>query len=106
MSKTLLAIVFLVLGGILGFAGGAITGFGGGAGIGIATGLSAGVCGVAKAALDEGLLTAEQVDQVFNRAVENLRALSPEFETEAEQIVGGAEECDAVLERLRQTAAN
>lgn len=105
MGKTLLAIVSLVLGGVLGFAGGAVTGFGGGAGLGIATGLSAGVCGVAKAAQDEGLLTAEQVDQVFNRAVENLRALSPDLEAEAEQIVGGAGECDAVLDRLRQAAA-
>lgn len=104
MSKALLAILFLVLGGLLGFAGGATTGFGGGAGIGIATGLSAGACGVAKAALDEGLLTADEVDQVFNRALENLRAQSPEIETEAEQIVGGADECDAVLARLRQAA--
>ena len=106
MGKVLLAIVFLVLGGILGFAGGTVTGFGGGAGMGIATGLSAGVCGVARAAQDEGLLTSEQLDQVFNRAVENLRALSPGIETEAERIVGGAGECDAVLARLREAAAN
>lgn len=106
MSKALLAILFLILGGILGFAGGTAIGFGGGAGVGIATGLSAGICGVAKAARDEGLLTAEQVDQVFNRAVENLRAMSPEIETEAEQITGGAGECDAVLERLRAAATN
>ena len=106
MGKVLLAIVFLVLGGIFGFAGGAAIGFGGGAGMGIATGLSAGVCGLAKAAQDEGLLTDEQVDQVFNRAVENLRALSPEIESDAEQIVGGAGECDAVLERLRHAATN
>ena len=106
MSKALIAILFLVIGGVLGFAGGAVTGFGGGAGMGIATGLSAGVCGVAKAAQDEGLLTAEQVDQVFNRAVENLRTLSPGIETEAERIVGGAGECDAVLARLREAAAN
>ncbi len=106
MGKVLLALVFLVLGGILGFAGGAAVGFGGGAGMGIATGLSAGACGLAKAARDEGLLTAEQVDQVFNRAVENLRALSPGIETDAERIVGGAGECDAVLARLREAANN
>lgn len=105
MGKVVLALVFLVLGGILGFFGGAAIGFGGGAGMGIATGLSAGVCGVAKAAQDEGLLTDEQIDQVFARAVGNLRALSPESQSEAEQIVGGAGECDAVLERLRQAAA-
>lgn len=106
MGKAFLAIVFLVLGGILGFAGGAAIGFGGGAGMGTATGLSAGVCGLAKAAQDEGFLTAEQVDQVFNRAVENLRALSPDIENEAEQIVGGASECDVVLERLHRAATN
>lgn len=104
MSKTLLAILFLVLGGLLGFAGGATIGFGGGAGVGIATGLSAGLCGLAQATRDEGLLTDAQLDQAFNRAAENLRSLSPEIETEAEQIVGGAGECVAVLEQLRQAA--
>lgn len=106
MSKTLLAILFLVLGGLLGLAGGATIGFGGGAGVGIATGLSAGICGLAQATRDEGLLTDAQLDQAFNRAAANLRSLSPEIESEAEKIVGGAGECEAVLERLRQAASN
>lgn len=105
MGRILFAIVFLVIGGVIGLAAGATIGFGGGAGVGVATGLSAGICSVSKASQDEGLLTAEQVDQVFTRAVENLRALSPEIETESEQIVGGAAECDAVLARISQAAS-
>lgn len=106
MGKVLFAIAFLIIGIATGFTGGALVGVGGGAGIGIATGLSAGACGVAKAAQDQGLLTAEQVDRIFNRAIGNLRALSPAVEQDAMQISGGAGECDSVLERLRQAATN
>ena len=106
MSKVKFAIVFLIIGVAAGFAGGAMVGVGSGAGIGIATGLSAGACGVAKAAQDEGLLTAEQVDRVFSRAIGNLRALSPEVEHDAMQIAGGAGECNTVLERLREASNN
>ena len=90
----------------MGFAGGAAIWFGGGASMGIATSLSAGVCGVANAAQDEGLLTAEQVDQVFNRAVENIRAPSRGVEIEADRIVCCAGDCDALLGMLNEAASN
>ncbi len=101
MSKGLLATLTFVVGLLVGGVGGGVMGVGSGAGIGIATGLSAGVCGVANAAQQEGLLTAEQVDQVFNRAVANLQALTPEAEDGGETIVGAASECDAVLQKMR-----
>ena len=106
MSKTLLGILTFVLGLVFGGIGGGLVGVGSGAGIGIATGLSAGVCGVAKAAQDEGLLTPEQVDQIFNRAVSNLREIAPDAQLAGEEIVGAAGECDAVLQALRDAAAS
>ena len=106
MGKGLLATLTFVIGLLVGGIGGGMLGIGSGAGIGIATGLSAGVCGIAKAAQQEGLLTQEQVDQVFNRAVSNLRDLTPDAEDSGEAIVGAASECDAVLQKLREAAAS
>ena len=102
MGKLILG---LVIGLLVGGVGGGMLGVGSGAGIGIATGLSAGVCGIANAAQQEGLLTEEQVDQVFNRAVSNLRELTPDSEENGETIVGAASECDGVLQQLREAAA-
>ena len=75
MGKGLLATLTFVVGLIVGGVGGGMMGVGTGAGVGIATGLSAGVCGIANAAQQEGLLTEEQVDQVFNRAISNLKRI-------------------------------
>ena len=44
--------------------------------------------------------TAEQVDQVMNRAVQDLRAISGVAATE--EIVGTAAPCEAALVRLRE----
>lgn len=101
MGKLILG---LVIGLIVGGIGGGMLGVGTGAGAGIATGLSAGVCGIANAAQQEGLLTEEQVDQVFNRAVSNLRELTPDAEENGETIVGAASECDAFLQEMRNAA--
>ena len=103
MGKLILG---LVIGLLVGGIGGGMLGVGSGAGIGIATGLSAGVCGIANAAQQEGLLTEEEVDQVFNRAVSNLRELTPDAEDSGETIVGAASECDDVLQKLRDTATS
>ncbi|MEM6496491.1 MAG: hypothetical protein AAF709_07185 [Pseudomonadota bacterium] len=106
MSKGLLATLTFIVGLLFGGIGGGMMGLGSGAGIGIATGLSAGVCGIANAAQQEGLLTEEQVDQVFNRAVSNLKELAPEAEEGGGEIVGAASECDAVLQALRDAATS
>ncbi|MBY6082782.1 MULTISPECIES: hypothetical protein [Ruegeria] len=103
MGKLILG---LVIGLLVGGIGGGMLGIGSGAGMGIATGLSAGVCGIANAAQQEGLLTEEQVDQVFNRAVTNLRELTPDAEENGDAIVGAASECDAVLQQLRDAAVS
>lgn len=94
------AIIGALVGLVVGLAGGALLGFGGGAGVGIATGFTAGACGVVRAAQEEGLLTEEQVDQVFNRGLAMLQEMNPDAAA-AEPVVGGAAECDAALARLR-----
>ncbi|MEO9574478.1 MAG: hypothetical protein ABJ263_04850 [Tateyamaria sp.] len=106
MGKGLTAVLSLIVGLVVGGIGGGMVGIGSGAGIGIATGLSAGICGVANAAQQEGLLTPEQVDQVFNRAVSNLEELTPEAEESGETIVGAASECEGLLQKLREAAAS
>jgi len=54
------------------------------------------------AAQEEGIMTAEQVDQVLVRAARDMagRAELPE----GDRIVGSAAECDAVMARLRDAA--
>ncbi len=99
-------IIGLVIGLIVGGIGGGVLGVGTGAGAGIATGLSAGVCGITRAAQQEGLLNEEQVDQVFNRAMNNLKELTPDAEEGGEEIVGAASECEQFLQQLRDAAAS
>ncbi|MEE4237416.1 MAG: hypothetical protein V2I51_11910 [Anderseniella sp.] len=103
MGKALTIIISLIAGGAIGgFVGGSL-GFGAGAGNGIAVGLPAGVCGVTRAAQDEGLLSKAQVDQVLNRAVSNLKAIAPDAEA-TETITGASEECDKILAKLKEAA--
>ena len=103
MGKVLLSIIFLVIGGVIGFAGGSMLGAGAGAGVGIATGTSAGICATVEAAVAEGLLSPEQVDQVLTRAAADMAAISGNDSPEA--MVGAVADCEQIMERLR-TAAN
>ena len=103
MSKTFTIVLSLLAGGAIGGIVGGVLGFGAGAGNGIAVGLPAGVCGVTRAAQDEGLLSKAQVDQVLNRAVSNLKAIAPDAEV-SETITGASEECDKILAKLKEAA--
>jgi len=102
MGKALLAVVALVVGVVIGAVG--AMGLGGGAmmGAGVATGLSAGICATVEAAQEEGIMTAEQVDQVLQRAARDIGG-SVELPP-GEGMVSGAEECAAVMEQLRAGA--
>ncbi|MGJ8586185.1 MAG: hypothetical protein ACSHXD_19000 [Marinosulfonomonas sp.] len=95
-----------IIGAIIGVAVGAVGGLslGGGAmmGVGVATGLSAGVCSTVQAAQEEGLLTAEQVDQILNRAAADLT--SGTNLPEGEQMVGSAAQCDDVMAKLKSAS--
>lgn len=100
MGKVLIAILFLIIGLIVGGVGAMTVGGGAMAGIGVATGLSAGICSTVKAGQEEGLLTAEQVDQVLTRASRDLAGMADL--PEGEEVVGSAAACDNVMQRLRE----
>lgn len=103
MGRILIGLGGLILGLVIGvLASGAVVG--GAAGIGVATGLSGGICAVVTAAQDEGVLTEEEIGQVLRRAASNLSgdaALPDDLE-----VVGNAEECQQVMARLREAAAD
>lgn len=103
MGNLLIGVLGLVVGLVLGAVlGGSMIG-GTAAGFGVATGLSAGICSTVQAAQEEGLLTAEQVDTVLTRAAADLGA------TEVVQdggLVGSAAQCDQVMQRLSEAAAD
>jgi hypothetical protein len=80
-------------------ASGYLTGIG--AGVGIATGLQAGVCIAVEAARSEGLITAEQVDQVLNATG---RQWATEKFTDHTPPPGEKPDCEKVVANLRQTA--
>lgn len=102
MGKFIILVIGLVIGGLGGalivapLVGGAAMGAGAG------TGLSAGICATVVAAQEEGLLTSDQIDQVLTRAATDLsgKATLPEGQT----LVGGAAECEAVMQKLRAAA--
>ena len=102
MGKVLIGLVGLTIGlGVSAVFGGSVIG-GKAAGVGIATGASAGICMTVKATEAEGLLTLEEIDQVLTRAAADAAALAG---NEApREIVGSANDCTAVLQRIRESA--
>lgn len=103
MGKAVVGIIGLVIGLAVGGYGGLTLGGGAMMGVGVATGLSAGLCATVQAAQEEGIMKAEQVDQVLKRAAADLGGVTNL--PEGEKMVGGAAECQAVLTRLREAAA-
>lgn len=102
MSKTVLAILSLIIGLAVGAYGGLSLGGGAMMGIGVATGLSSGICATVQAAQEEGIMTAEQADVVLARAAKDLssKASIPE----GDQMVGTATRCDAFMAKLKNAA--
>ena len=76
MKGFIIAVIFLVIGGI----GGGLLALGMGAGLGAAGGLivgsQAGVCLAMEMAKNDGLLTAEQIDKVIVDTVNTIRGKS------------------------------
>jgi len=72
MGKTGVGIAALIVGLLAGAVGGLSLGGGAMMGAGAATGVSMGICSTVQAAQDIGALTPAQVDQVLNRAAQNI----------------------------------
>lgn len=101
MGKVVYGLIGLVIGAVVGtmFFGALIGGTA--AGIGVATGLSAGICSTVQAAVEEELLTPEQVDQVLNRAASDIAEMSSDVSARSE-IVGSANDCQEVMKSLAE----
>jgi hypothetical protein len=100
MKTALIAIVFLLIGGAVG--GFLALGFGAGlgAGAGIVVGSQAGACLAVESAKDQGLLSAEQIDQVLAGAIGKIKGKA-ELPPDAEpQWVGTAADCAAMIAEL------
>ena len=100
MKTALIAIVFLLIGGAVG--GFLALGFGAGmgAGAGIVVGSQAGACLAVESAKDQGLLSAEQIDQVLAGAIGKIKSKS-ELPPDAEpKWVGTAADCAAMIAEL------
>ncbi|MGB5427679.1 MAG: hypothetical protein WBN95_12925 [Gammaproteobacteria bacterium] len=99
MKSFLIFLVGAVVGGIacIILASGIFTGIG--AGVGIATGLQAGACLTVEAARDQGLVTAEQVDDVLNAAV---KLIASEYSSAESTSMGGDLECEKVVAQLKE----
>jgi len=99
MGKFILALVFLIIGAVIGFLGSGLVG-GAAMGIGVATGASAGICMTVEAAEEEGFLTPEEIDQVLNRAAADMSEIAGS--DAPGELVGARDDCAAVMERLRE----
>lgn len=104
MKAFLLLSVGFVLGGILGVVGGGAIGTGVGAGVGVATSLQAGACLTVEAAKEEGLITADQVGQIFAAAAKTITA---QADVGADTDFADTDaECQVVVAKLKQAAAD
>jgi hypothetical protein len=104
MKGFLLLLLGFIVGGVVGVLGGGMIGTGVGAGVGIATGLQAGACLTVEAAKAKGLITGEQIPEIFAAAGDMMRteahiAADTDFaDTDAE--------CQLVIAKLKQSTAN
>ena len=100
MKTALIAIVFLLIGGAVG--GFLALGFGAGmgAGAGIVVGSQAGACLAVESAKDQGLLSAEQIDQVLAGAIGKIKSKSALPADAEPQWVGTAADCAAMIAEL------
>jgi hypothetical protein len=74
-----------------------------GPGAGIATGLQAGACLTVEAAKEKGLITAEQVEEIFAAAAETMKV---EADIGADTDFADSDaECREVVAKLKQAAA-
>ena len=101
MKSFLIFLAGAIVGGVACFilASGLFTGIG--AGVGIATGMQAGMCLAVEAAREQGLIAADQVDDVLN-ATGKLVA-SDEFGNEATSM-GANLDCEKVIAQLKEAA--
>ena len=102
MGKAVIGIIGLIAGVVLGVVFGGALATGTAAGLGVASGLNAGICATVQAAQNEGLLSAEQVDQVLTRAAADIATVQG-LELE-DDILGSSAHCEKVMAELAEAA--
>ena len=104
MKTAIIAIVFLLIGGAVGGYMALGYGAGMGAGAGIVVGSQAGACLAMESAKDQGLLSAEQIDQALAGAIGKIKGkaqVPPDAEFEW---VGSEADCAAMIAELATAA--
>jgi hypothetical protein len=104
LKTPILAIVFLLIGGVLGGFLALGYGAGMGAGAGIVVGSQAGACLAMESAKDQGLLSAEEIEQVLDGAIGKIQGkaqLPPEAKF---KWVGTEADCAAMIAELEAAA--
>jgi hypothetical protein len=74
MKTFLVFVLGLIIGGVGGLFGGGLLGVGLGTGAGVATGLQAGACMAVEAARENGMISSEQIGEVFAAIGESMKA--------------------------------
>lgn len=99
MKNFLIFLLGTAVGGIASFVFASMLFTGIGAGVGVATGLQAGACLTVEAAKDQGLITAEQVDEVLIAAGKQIAseeyagtATAPSNDLDCEKVVAQLKE--------------
>ena len=104
MKTAIIAIVFLLIGGAVGGFLALGYGAGMGAGAGIVVGSQAGVCLAVESAKDQGLLSAEQIDQVLAGAVGKIKEKAEPPPDAELRWVGTEADCAAMIAELGAAA--
>jgi len=104
MKTAIIAIVFLLIGGAIGGYMALGYGAGMGAGAGIVVGSQAGACLAMESAKDQGLLSAEQIDQALAGAIGKIKGKAQLPPDAKFQWVGNEADCAAMIAEL-ETAA-
>jgi hypothetical protein len=104
MKTTIIAIVFLLIGAAAGGFLALGVGAGMGAGAGIVVGSQAGACLAVEAAKGQGMLTAEQVDQVLGEAIGKIKGKSEVPPDAPVQWIGSEADCAKMIAEMEAAA--
>jgi hypothetical protein len=106
MKTAILAIVFLLIGGVIGGLLGVRYGAGMGAGGGLVVGSQAGACLALQTARDKGILSSGQVDTLIRDTVGKIKARTPLASDPNVPWVGSEADCGRMIAQMdRDTQA-
>jgi len=105
MKGFLIAVIFLIIGGVAGGLLALGVGTGLGAAAGIAVGSQAGVCLAMETAKNDGLLTAEQVDKVIADTINTIRGKSSADAAKDIEWISSEQDCADMVAKMEEENA-